>query len=72
MKLLIEEQCSVADPDLELRGSPVFCRLPCRFFFLLQLFFFVFFFTENEGGGGLVGGGGGLPGLPDPSPKSVH
>lgn len=39
MKVLL----SVADPDLELRRAPDFCRLPCRLFFL-------FFFTQNKGG----------------------
>ena len=32
----------MADPDLELRGAPVFCRLPFRLFVLLQFFFFFF------------------------------
>ena len=32
---------AVADPDLELRGDPVFCRLPCRLFFFLRFFLFL-------------------------------
>ena len=31
---------AVADPDLELRGDPVLCRLPCRLFFFLRFFLF--------------------------------
>ena len=30
-----EEARAVVDPDLELRGNPVFCRLPCRLFYHL-------------------------------------
>ena len=41
---------AVADPDLELRGDPVFCRLPCRLFFFLR--FFLFFTQNREGEGG--------------------
>ena len=52
---------AVADPDLELRGDPVFCRLPCRLFFFLR--FFLSFFYPNS-----VWGGGGAPPLPQAPP----
>ena len=38
---------TVTDPDLELRGGPVFRRLPCRSFFLL-----LFFLPKIRVGGG--------------------
>ena len=52
---------AVADPDLELRRDPVFCRLPCRLFFFLR--FFLFFTQNREGEGGA--------GPPGPSRRSA-
>ena len=53
MKLLIEGQCSVADPDLKLSGA--------RFFSLALPAFLpsaiLLFFSGNKGGGGDRGAG---------------
>ena len=49
MKLLIEGQCSVADPDLKLKWSPVFpLALPA----FLPSAILLFFFLEIRGGPG--------------------
>ena len=56
-----EEARAVVDPDLELGGNPVFCRLPCRLFYHLWFFLFIPKIT----------GGGRGAGLPGPSPRSA-
>ena len=55
MKLLIEGQCSVADPDLKLKWSPVFFACPAGFSSFCDS---PFFFSGNKGGGGGTGGPG--------------
>ena len=49
MKLLIEGQCSVADPDLKLKGSPFFSLALLAF---LPSAILLFFSGNKEGTGG--------------------